>query len=207
MNRRTRSAAALGAAAVTTLALAAASTTPAMAITTIPISDDSGSVVFLDNATFHAAENAAGDFLVPGGSAVVGQNSNGVITITFPVTGGNATVFGGPHGTLDIGGTLTFENSNNGNTIGFSSLEVQVGTGNLLGIPTGGNAEVRIADFISPSYSNSGTTQNYSTDSVVTDPSAATRLDKALGTTFYVGAENETVGGLTASWTTNRTGG
>jgi hypothetical protein len=163
--------------------------------------DTGGSVTLTDNSAFRTAEGNAGLALVPGGTAVVAV-TNGVITITLPVTGGNARL-NPPDGTLDLGGaTLTFENSSNGKSVEFTNVGLNVESGQLSGLPAGGTHQVALADVSgSPSYTVNGSTQTLSTDSIVTDPAGASYLDKALCTGFYVSAEQQTVAGLSATFT------
>jgi hypothetical protein len=188
----------LAALAAGTLGLVGGIAAPAMADTT----DTGGSTTLTADNTFLINQAKAGIAEIPQSPATTTVSSTGVVTVTLPVTGGNAniSILGG---TLDLGGSLKFVDVKTRKCVTFSSLQLSYDTGQLSGVPSGGTSQVPLDDLSGNiSYSVSGTTQTLTTDSLIVDPAGASYLDSVLHTTFYGSGGQNVATGFNATYTT-----
>jgi len=187
----------LAAVAAGTLGLVGGVAAPAMAST----SDTGGSVTLTADNNFLIQQAKAGIVTIPGSPATTTISSTGVVTVTLPVTGGNANVaiLGG---TLDLGGSLKFVDVKTHKCVTFTSLEVSYDSGQLTGVPSGGTTQVPLDDLSGNiSFSVQGSTQSLTSDSITIDPAGASYLDSSLHTSFY-GTGGQNVASFSTTYTT-----
>lgn len=166
---------------------------PALAATT----DTSGSATEAVDSTFASQVCNAHIHVVvrkPGTSAV----SNGQITATFPVSGGNATIVNFT-GTLHFGGSLTFSTENKETT--FSNLQLSYRTAKISGTAPDGT-QLALADLGGViSHHIDGNTETLSSTKLLIDSAGASYLDGALSTSFFTGGQD--TGSFSTTYTTS----
>lgn len=165
-----------------------------VATTTAP----SGSAVITVDQQFLANTALNGIVVLPLPSATA-DDTNNVLTTTFPVTGGVANI---PafNGSVQFGGGLLFVNLNNGKNVAFKQLDFAVRAWNFSGVPDGGTTSVALLDPRGfTQRGRTGTTQTVSATSLQVDAAGAQYLDTALGTTYFTGGQS--VGSLALSYT------
>ncbi|MBD0692409.1 hypothetical protein BG452_38530 [Streptomyces sp. CBMA123] len=165
-----------------------------VAATTAP----TGSAVITVDQQFLAGTALNGIIVVPLPSATADDTDN-VLTTTFPVTGGVANI---PafNGHVQFGGGLLFVNLDNGKNVAFKQLDFGVRAWNISAVPAGGTAPVALLDPRGYTQRGvTGTTQTVSATSLQVDAAGAQYLDSALGTTYFTGGQS--VGSLALSYT------
>lgn len=184
--------------AVTVAALAAGSlmlvASPALATT-----DTGGSLtITADNTFVSQAANAGITFSAV--SPATSSYSNGVLTFTLPVTGGNADA-NKATGTLQLGGGLKMHDDKTETSLTFSALNLSFDTGAFNGTPSeGGTSPVALADAGGSVLSSStSTTQTLSASMLTVDAQGASFANTNLRTTFFTAGQN--TGSLTTTFT------
>lgn len=121
------------------------------------------------------------------------------VTVTFPVTGGDAdvNVF---FGSVDLGGTVDVAAAS-GKSATIGGLQLNLETGTIDGTPSGSSTPVSLLDpggNITFGVSPDGATQTYDASQLTVDPAGAAYLDGALHTGAF--SAGQVVGSLAGSW-------
>lgn len=177
------------------LVLAGGLTAPAMATT-----DTGGSLTITVNNAFAAQLLKSGVVVQPVSPATGAVNNSGVITATFPVTGGNADL-NTLSGSLTLGGSLKFVDSKTHKCVTWTNLTLSFDTAQLIGQPSPTSAPVALADAGGNlSASINGTSQSFSADGLTVDAAGASSLDSTLNTSVFTAGQ--AAGALATTYTT-----
>ncbi|MEY9863235.1 hypothetical protein ABH935_008884 [Catenulispora sp. GAS73] len=190
--------------AVRTLAAATALAATAVALpsasaTGTPATPASGSVAVTASNAFLTSALQSGIAAVPLPTATGSYNSGTGATVTFPVTGGSASL---PnfYGTITLGGGLAFADALTGKFICFHQVSFSGENQELSAVPDGGTTPVNLFFFGDNTVgSGAGVTPQTLTGDADIPADGAAYLDSALHTSFFTA--NQVVGSLSVSFT------
>ena len=176
--------AALGAGLATAAAIALASAGPALAD---PV-DGTGTATITFNTHFLANLAKWGIIVIPENPAS-SSDTSGYDAFTLPVTGGNGSDTN-YSGDVDLAGALTFIDAATGQTVQFTSLELDYYDGVITGVPAGTTQTIWIADIAGNLWTNNGTgSETFGASQLAIDPQGASYLNTTLRSTS-VGKHN-----------------
>lgn len=183
----------LAAASVALLATAGVAT-PADAATPA-----SGSAVVGLSRTFVQQAAAANMQATVGSPATAAYDSTtGALNATFPVTGGNGSI-AGFWGSVQLGGSFTVTDSDNGKSVTFTNLSFNMSIWRMTGIPAGSTTAVSIVEPTNNTITTSGATEKLNSQSALLDGQGAQYLDTQLNTTFFTAGQS--LGSFSISYT------
>lgn len=187
--------------AVRTLAAAAALAATAVALPSANATGTpaSGSVAVTASNAFLTSALQAGIAAVPLPSATGSYDNGTGATVTFPVTGGSASL---PnfYGTITLGGGLAFADARTGKFVCFHQVSFSGENQELSAVPDGGTTPVNLFFFGDNTVgSGAGVTPQTLTGDADIPADGAAYLDSALHTSFFTA--NQVVGSLNVSFT------
>jgi hypothetical protein len=162
--------------------------------------DTGGTVAITTTFSYVAQLCGQGVAIVPlSPASTSADTSSQTVTVSFPVTGGDGdiAVFSGQ---VDLGGTLDVVNANNGDLLTMNDLQLNLQNGTIDGTPAGSSTSVPL---FYPSgnivVGGSASSDSITASALDVDPTGATYLDSALGTSAFTAGQ--TIGTLSGNWT------
>ncbi|MFJ9460567.1 hypothetical protein ACIRST_36525 [Kitasatospora sp. NPDC101447] len=166
---------------------------------TTPATPAAGQAVITTDVNFLTSAALKGIVVIPLQPANPTFDPNAGLTVTLPVSGGEANI-PGFYGDVQFGGGLLFLNLATGKSVTFKQFDFSVANGYFTAVPNGSTAPVPLLDPAGDNVINrNGLTQSLSSSSFQVDAEGANFLDTKLGATFFTAGQQ--IGSLALSYT------